>query len=194
MSSLDRYTGGSSSPNPRGSGSPGPSNPAQVRHSIEAMVDTKPILVGEDCTGTQDEQPGAFNGQASAPVIMGAEPRQIVEIASDEMDAPSVIDYVGPPIDGLSVNWLDNQICTITVSSGDELNPDKIGVHEKLLLAKSPYFRRVLTASGKAQLGEMVLNSVNVRLLKLLVRWMYGTALGRVFRYNLPDADVTIHD
>ncbi|KAK0740305.1 hypothetical protein B0T18DRAFT_330633 [Schizothecium vesticola] len=89
-------------------------------------------------------------------------------------------------------NWLDNNICTVIIGDGEI--KEKIGVHENLLLYKSPYFRRILKASNKAELGEIFLNDVDVRLFKLLVRWMYGTALGRVFRYGLPDAEVSVHD
>ena len=187
------YTGGSSSPNTRGTHSP-PMESAQVYQSIEVPAVIKPTPVEDQAASQQlaNEQLSAVGMSTSAAVATIEGPRNIIDIASQDTSEPSVVDYVGPPLDDMCSNWLDNNICTVIIGDGEI--KEKIGVHENLLLYKSPYFRRILKASNKAELGEIFLNDVDVRLFKLLVRWMYGTALGRVFRYGLPDAEVSVHD
>lgn len=191
------YTSGSSSPNDRRTHSPHPQRSSpQVYQSIETPVATKPTPVGEDQAASQqlaNELAGAI--RAIAPAAMastGEGPRQVIDIASEDTSEPSALDHVGPLVDDQCSNWLDNSVCTVII--GDGANKESIAVHEKLLLHKSPYFRRILKASNKTELGEIFLNDVDVRLFKLLVRWMYGTTFGRVFRYRLPDAEVSIHD
>lgn len=192
-----RYTSGSSSPNDRRTHSPHPQTSSpQVYQSIETPVAIKPTPVGEDQAASQqlaNEQLGAMRANGSAAVASTAEgPRQVIDIASEDTSEPSAVDYAGPLVDDQCSNWLDNTVCTVII--GDGANKESIAVHEKLLLHKSPYFRRILKASNKTELGEIFLNDVDVRLFKLLVRWMYGTTFGRVFRYRLPDAEVSIHD
>lgn len=189
------YTSGSSSPNDRRTHSPhSQKTPPQVYQSIETPVAIKPTPVGEDQAASQqlaNEQLGAMRANASTAVATTEAPRQVIDIGSEDTTEQPAREHVGPVADDECI-WLDNTICTVII--GDGAKKESIAVHEKLLLQKSPYFRRILKASNKTELGEIFLNDVDVRLFKLLVRWIYGTALGRVFRYRLPDAEVSIHD
>ena len=137
-----------------------------------------------------EEQQRSLQPRKSADFTVGDLPRFIVDLSSNEFNPPSITDYVPAANPELNISWLDDLITTLII--GPEQR--KLAVHEKLLLAKSPYFQRILDETGKEELGEIFLGDVDARLFSMLLRWMYGTAFGRVFRFALPDDDVTIHD
>jgi len=82
----------------------------------------------------------------------------------------------------------------ITVLVGGETGRSW-SIHESLLSAKSPYFRRLLNDTEDGlKMQEVVFRDIDPKLFRMLISWLYGTSFGatagqRVFRYPVPDGE-----
>jgi hypothetical protein len=88
-------------------------------------------------------------------------------------------------------SFLHGRIVTIVIGEGE--NERNWSVHEPLLSAKSPFFRRLLNddAEGKA-MTEVKFRDIEPKLFSMFMHWLYGTTFGpstgsRIFRFPLPD-------
>ncbi|KAK4455073.1 hypothetical protein QBC34DRAFT_465000 [Podospora aff. communis PSN243] len=88
-------------------------------------------------------------------------------------------------------SFLHGRIVTVVIGEGE--SERKWSVHEPLLSAKSPYFRRMLNDDAAGlDMKEVTFRDIAPKLFSMFMHWLYGTTFGpssgsRIFRFPLPD-------